>query len=375
MALHENYSTTAFVGFRGIEWMISGSLIPNFDTRGYIAWIMAYLAFLSSIIVAHYKTVKERKRLKEQTLGYEEAKDVEMTDKLDTSPKSAVLNAGKSSPRYGFIDTVRGWTICFITFYHIMWNLAEEGFVPPIPDRNPTTMFRGVVEFWIFFALGFIVMTEVFYQSIFAGYAGFAFVTAMCIPWHYWPSQVSGVGLIMFCIGLSSFVQNENGFKWEKIYSRIRQLVLVSLCITVATYIVFPTQFVYFGAVHCITLLSIIHLPFIAYPKFAFLGSLAILLHYSFFGGTFILDVPVWRPTVDYMPWFSNLGYLLFGVHFGYMGWHRENFLRRCLWGRFKPGIQWEDTVFGFLGRHSLFIFVAHQIVIFPLVKLAALVW
>jgi uncharacterized membrane protein len=351
------------------------ALVPDFDTRGYKAWAIGYFGLLAAIIIAHYKTISERKRLKEQALGYEHANDVEMIEKFSPSPRSPTSQSSPKSTRYGVIDHLRGWTIAFITFYHIMWNLAEEGFVPPIPDRNPHSMLRETIEFWIFFAICFAILTEILYKSIIAGYAWFVFVTAICIPWHYWPSQVSGVGMVMVCIGLSSYVLNENGFRWNKIFSRIRLLFLVSIAITIVTYIVFPREFVYFGAVHCITFLSIIHLPFIAYPQFSLVGSLVVFLHYWFYGATFIFDIPVWQTTVDYMPWFSNLGYLLLGVHFGYMGWHKENFLRRFLWGRMQPGIQWEDSVFPFLGRHSLFIFVAHQIVVFPLVKLAGLIW
>jgi len=349
---------------------VISDLLPPFDTRGYISWICAYISVLGAVILAHHKTTAERKRLKHQAIGYEQAEDVEMKMKSD-SKNNHDASPRVSAPRYGVIDHLRGWTITFITFYHFMWNLAEEGFIPPIPEKNSSELFNQTVQFWIFFAIAFAILTEILHRSVFAGYAWFVFVTAICIPWHYWASQVSGVGMVMICIGISSFVQNENGFKWKKIFSRIKLLLIVSTCISIVTYVIFPTQFVYFGAVHCITLLSVIHLPFIGYPQFAILGSALVLLHYWLVGPVFILDIPVWQTTVDYMPWFSNFGYLLLGVHFGHMGWHKGHYLPRFLWGWGEPGIQWEDSVFPFLGRHSLFIFVAHQVVIFPIVKLA----
>jgi uncharacterized membrane protein len=201
------------------------------------------------------------------------------------------------------------------------------------------------------------------------GYVGFALVTACCIMWHYWASQMSGVGIIMFCVGISSYVQNRVTIQWRKIFSRIKKLVLVSFCITAVTYIFLPDEFIYFGAIHCISLVSILHLPFLKFPQFAIIGSGAIF-SYKAFIGDFPLEVKVFRSTVDHMPWFENLGYLLFGIFCGYMGMHQATHFIRCMWGRLQPGIHLEDTVFPLLGRHSLFIFIAHQVVLFPLVKL-----
>jgi uncharacterized membrane protein len=174
----------------------------------------------------------------------------------------------------------------------------------------------------------------------------------------------------MFCVGISSYVQNKDVIKWGKIVSRIKKLFIVSLCITLVTYIFLPDEFVYFGAIHCITLVSILHLPFLKYPQLAILGTVAIF-SYKGFVGEFPLEVKVFRSTVDHMPWFENLGYLLFGIFSGYIGMQNATHYIRCMWGRLNPGIHLEDTVFPYLGRHSLMIFIVHQVVLFPLAKLA----
>jgi len=293
----------------------------------------------------------------------------------DDEEKAAMV-ASKGSPtpsiRYQYIDTTRGLAISFVVYFHFMWNMRHNEFLPRAPFdffAYSTKMYQ-VVEFWIFFIVCFILLSEVFYASFFAGYFGFAYVTAVCINWHYWASQTSGVGMIMYCVGLSSYIQNRNGMKWVKIWNRIRLLITVAASISIVTYIIFGRIFVYFGAIHCISLVSILHIPFVMYPQSAIWGALFVFLHAAIIG-EFFLEVPI-RPTVDYMPWFENLGYLLIGIASGHFGIFRATQYTRCIWGFGKPGVRLEDSAFPFLGQHSLLIFVAHQILIFPIAKAVA---
>ena len=278
-------------------------------------------------------------------------------------------DAPKPNRRYCFIDCARGLTVTFVTFFHLIWNLRHNGLLPIEPRIRGHELFVEICEFWVFFGVCFLILSEVFQKSVFAGYAGFMTVVAFCIIWHYWAAQMSGVGIIMFCVGMSSYVQNCEVVKWNKVISRIKKLFLVSLSITIVTYILLPDEFVYFGAIHCITAVSILHLPFLRYPQFAILGALFIFLYKGFLGD-FPLEVTVFRDTVDHMPWFENLGYLLFGVFCGYAGVHKSSHYVRCLWGRFAKGVHLEDSIFPLLGRYSLWIFLAHQVVLFPLIKL-----
>lgn len=349
----------------------------HLDSTAQVSILLGFFLFIGFFLVVHGFTHHERKaRIEHKSNSFHLKNDEEFGHSkpdMESSPDVAKSDIDQAKPlraRYCFIDCTRGLAISFVTFFHYVWNLQHNDLYPWVPRiENTATLYSQVGEFWLFFGICFLILSEMFHISVFLGYVGFAFVTATCIVWHHWASQVSGVGMIMFCVGISSFVQNEHGIKWPKVMSRIKKLFLVSFGITAVTYIIFPDQFVYFGAIHCITLVSVLHIPFLKYPQFAILGSILIFSYKAIFGD-FFLEVRVIRSTVDHMPWFENLGYLLLGVFCGYMRVHHATHYVRCIWGLFSPGIHLEKSVFPFLGRHSLFIFIAHQVVLFPLVTL-----
>lgn len=347
-------------------------LIPDLDRRGMVGWWIGFAGLTLILVGLHFWFTPERQSRRQaaekDNKGSYTQGDVELTspNDWDDAPRVVKPRGG----RFCYIDVARGLTVCFVTFFHYVWNLRHNYVMPNEPRiRDGHELFLQIIEFWIFFGVSFLWLSEAFHTSAYLGYIGFALVTAVCIMWHYWAAQASGVGMIMFTIGLSSYVQNCDGLKWGKIFGRIKKLFVIALGITVVTYALMPHEFVYFGAIHCITLVSILHLPFLKFPQWAVLGTVFIF-SYKAFIGDFFLEVPVFRSTVDHMAWFLNLGYVLLGVFCGHMGLHKATHYVRCLWGGFKPGIALEDTVFVFLGRHSLLIFVMHQVVLFPLVKL-----
>jgi uncharacterized membrane protein len=320
-------------------------LVPPFDSRGFIMWAIGLVSISVVLVFLHRRS------------------NISVNQKL--------IRSGSS--RNDFIDFLRGWAITFVAFYHWMYNLSIAGFVPKMPFFNRSTIIGETVEFWLYFLVTFMILTEILYYSVHVGYVWFAFITAVCIPWHYAASQVSGVGIMLITMGMASYVQNHDGIKWRKVLRRTAHLALISALISIVTYFVIPREWIYFGAIHCIAVLSVVHLPFIVYPQLSIVGTILIILHYVYYSRNFILDFPRWRVTADYMPWFANLAYVLLGVFLAHKGLHKATHLPRCLWGGFRPGIRWQDTIFPYLGRHSLFIFIAHQVVLFPLIKILAL--
>ena len=326
-----------------IENLVS-YLSPKFDTRGYIAWYIGWIGMSLGLCYLHKMKLPLIKR-EQKSRGN----------------------------RKEFIDFLRGWAITFVTFYHFMYNLSMERFVPGIPFFDRSTIIGHTVEFWLYFLVCFIILTEISYYSVYASYFWFLFITAVCIPWHYSASQVSGVGIMLATMGMASYVQNHASIQWKKVLTRVYQLTTVAVLISIVTYFVIHDEWIYFGAIHCIALLSLVHLPFVVFPQFALPGAVLITIHYIYYKPRFILDVPQWRVTADYMPWFVNLAYVLVGIFLAHKQIHKATHLPRCLWGRFRPGIRFDDTIFPFLGRHSLFIFIVHQVILFPVIKLLAM--
>jgi uncharacterized membrane protein len=342
-----------------------GNLVPDVDRKGSLSIAIGGLTAFLTLCIVHILTRRSRDRLRLEKKEDDHMSDTERGPTPQLSPKPRIF-------RYVFIDCVRGLAISFVTYFHLVWNLRDSGFLPFAP-RIPhgPLLFSQICEFWVYFLICFLILSEVLHLNIYLGYAGFTLVTVLCIQWHYWAAQMSGVGMIMFCVGISSAVQNIPNFKYNKIIPRIIKLFSISLIITIVTFAMFPSVYIYFGALHCITLVSVLHLPFLFFPRLSILAAIGVFA-YQGFVGDFPLEVPVFQSTLDHMPWFENFGYLLFGIFCFSIGVHRSTYLTRCLWGMGKPGIHLEESVFPFLGRHSFKIFILYQIVLYPIIKILA---
>ncbi|EER04337.1 hypothetical protein Pmar_PMAR021844 [Perkinsus marinus ATCC 50983] len=114
-------------------------------------------------------------------------------------------------------------------------------------------------------------------------------------------------------------------------------------------YIFMPRTPIYFGAIHCITLNTLLTMIFIRVPRIALVGFVYIQF-FTMMGGVFPLEIPTNRPTVDVIPWFHNLGYCLLGVWLHSVGAHKISAIELI------PGrsVHFEDTVFTFFGRHDV---------------------
>ena len=160
----------------------------------------------------------------------------------------------------------------------------------------------------------------------------------------------------MFCLGLSSAIKHENYLDFEYVVRRVGSLTLIAILITAVTYYFERESFVYFGAIHAIAVNSVLHLPFLHNAKLAGLVAVGILL-YNTCIGEFPLEVPK-EETLDYIPWFSNLGFVLLGVLAHSQGLHRvTNHLVQDPW-------------FNWAGQQALWIYLSHQALIFTIVAL-----
>ena len=157
----------------------------------------------------------------------------------------------------------------------------------------------------------------------------------------------------MFCVGLSSSMRHANGYDWRYIHTRFALMASLSLGITVVTYIFNKPRFIYFGALHCITLNSVLHLPFLLNKLSSGIAGILILSYTPFFG-VFPLELPIY-PTMDFIPWFNNLGYVLLGVAAHKFSIHQIRFPL------------FTESYFTFIGQNALKIYLIHMTIIFTL--------
>jgi uncharacterized membrane protein len=185
-----------------------------------------------------------------------------------------------------------------------------------------------------------------------------------------------GVAMFMFCIGASTVI------KYNQQYNHNRNLMIIkrgfinfiklgcfSMLITIITFIFIPDKYIYFGALHCLSLISILHIPFVLMnsPSLTFIIACCMIIYGKVFG-LFPLEAPVGFETLDLMLWFNNLAYSLIGVSFAQYKIHqflqkRINNDKYCLKDYFH-----ENNVFCFLGRYSFLIYILHQAILFPII-------
>lgn len=231
------------------------------------------------------------------------------------------------------IDLARGIAILAMFVYHFCWNLAYFRYLG-----------RHVVEdpLWRAFAI-----------SIAASF--------------------------LFLVGVSLVLANQNGMRWRSFFRRLAFLVAAAALVTLATYWLFPTSFIFFGILHSIAVASLLGLAFLRIPLTAVaLAAMAVFLAPHFFADPYF-DAWYWRwlglmtyfpQTNDYepvLPWFAATltGILVArvclstGVMQKVGPWRAQSSLLQVIaWG----------------GRRSLLIYLIHQPILFGLVWVFALI-
>ncbi len=179
--------------------------------------------------------------------------------------------------------------------------------------------------------------------------------------------RYSIMSMFLLSVGMSLALAHKNSIRWVAIRKRIIQLGLASLLVTIATYIVFPNAWVYFGILHFVLFASLIVLPLLKFPKVTFfltlfilLGSASKLLHlhglYNF------LQVPLSLPThsEDLVPLFPWLAVILLGILIVQYNYHQKIFEYKI----FNMN-SFINKILKKMGQNSLLIYLIHQPILF----------
>lgn len=252
----------------------------------------------------------------------------------NTGTSGPVLRA----PRITLIDTLRGIALIAMATYHFTWDLEFFGYL------DPGTATQG------FF--------RIYARSIASSF--------------------------LFLAGVSLVLAHFPAIRWQSFWKRFAMVAGAAAAISIATYIAFPGEWIYFGILHNIALSSLIGLAFLWLPPVitgivVLLVIAAMVTDYALLPG--MLDSVVFNTrwlswlgfaeipprSNDYVPLFPWIAALLAGVTITRIAVSRNWLVRLA-------AVQTKQNLLSKAGGHSLVIYLVHQPVLIALVYLFSLV-
>lgn len=246
-----------------------------------------------------------------------------------TDPASPIPTSAPAS-RIGWLDAFRGLALVAMASYHLIWDFEYFGYLAPGTAGHglPKLYARGIATTFLFLA---------------------------------------GLGLVL---------AHRNGIRWDRFGLRFAKVAAAAAVVTIATWFAMPEGFIHFGILHQIALASLIGLAFLNLPPLVTLLVAAGVLIVPFVYQSSLFDYPaLWwvglqpkpRLSFDYVPFFPWFAAVLVGVAVGNMG-----AFRAWLAGIGQPGRFARPLAFA--GRHSLIVYLLHQIPLFGMVWLLSMV-
>ncbi|MEK8091355.1 heparan-alpha-glucosaminide N-acetyltransferase [Methylocystis sp. IM3] len=218
--------------------------------------------------------------------------------------------------RWGALDAARGLAVVAMVAFHLIWDLAHFGYIErTIPWSAPVKAFGHSIAF-----------------------------------------------AFLFIAGVSLVLAHRKGIRWGSFWRRFGIVAGAAALVSVGTWIVFPSAFVFFGILHCIAAASLLSAPFLLLPWPAALAAGALFLaapHVAaspVFNSSWLqwLGLGTVEPlTQDWRPLFPWAGAMLLGV----------GAARAFALPQGGAGVKGLDS----LGRHSLLIYLLHQPLLFGL--------
>lgn len=233
------------------------------------------------------------------------------------------------SPRLAIVDAGRGIALLLMFAYHFSFDLNYYGFIHV--DFNHTPFWLG--------ARTFIVT------------------------------------LFLLLVGISLQLANASGIRWSATWRRLAMIAAAAVGVTLASAMLFPHSYIFFGILHFIAVASLLGLPFLRYRWLTLVAAIGLLLlDFAYSSPLFNQPLLQWfglmtyKPiTEDYVPLLPWFGAVLLGIFIG--SWmvqlrHRFNHWQ----GKTGP---WPLVRWG--GRHSLLLYLIHQPILLGLLYLVTL--
>ncbi len=186
--------------------------------------------------------------------------------------------------------------------------------------------------------------------------------------WKYFRYFI--VTMFIFLAGVSAQMTHTKGIDSKKLIKRVMLLGVASIIVSIGSYTQFANSWIYFGILHFFLIATLLGLPFLHFPKVALFVAFFIIagykmswlgMHwlYSLLQEPLMLPVSYTQDLVSLVPWF---GVYLLGLSAAYYKLP-ESYLNQRLFNK-KTAL---NILLSYLGKHSLIIYLTHQIVLFTL--------
>lgn len=220
----------------------------------------------------------------------------------------------------------------------------------------------GLIDRWRGFAILMMVVFHACYDSTYFGLTHFDMLGSPF--WMTWRTLI--VSLFVFISGISFTLARGSG-----VNRRSSQLLMGALAVSLVTYVLFGSRWIYFGVLHFYLLAGLLSRPLRRWASWLWLpGLLAIglgQLGWSFMDPRALdwIGLAAHKPaTEDYAPLLPWIGVFWLGAWVGQTSGF--SFLeRRPPQGGLDRGLQT-------LGRHGLIVYLIHQPILFALFELRA---
>jgi uncharacterized membrane protein len=214
------------------------------------------------------------------------------------------------------------------------------------------------------FALAMMIAFHFCYDLNYFGWASFPL--GVSVVWVIWQRAIASTFLLLVGIGLVL----RDAFKpsWRDFWRRWIQIAGAALIVSLGSYLIFPTSFIYFGILHCIAFSLLVGRLLIKLGIINILiGTIAIAFSLNFSSPVFNDRILNWIGlatqlpfTEDYVPVFPWLGVVLIGCGLGSI-WKQFEFKTPQLITKISDRSSWLVN----MGRRSLSIYLLHQPILF----------
>jgi uncharacterized membrane protein len=171
--------------------------------------------------------------------------------------------------------------------------------------------------------------------------------------WYAFPRFIAFT--FLFCVGASLNFGHSPRPNWKAMQRRCLKLGSAAVAVSVGTYFIFPSQWIYFGTLHCILVGSILGVLVVNNRKLCWaLLTLILTCQYILpFDIKWVSSI-IQKPSIDFIPIYPWFWAILLGILIG-------PYLSRI---RHLSGMR-ANRFLNFLGQHSLKIYLLHQPMIF----------